>query len=214
MKYRTTPYVLIKDGKYYVFSSEKAACDFLGVSHCCVASAARHGGTYHGYKVIKGVSENDIYRNKRLRKIWESMHERCGYERHPHFKSYGGRGISVCDEWKEYIPFAKWAFRNGYDNTLTLDRIDFDGSYEPSNCRWATTREQANNKRTNRIVVYNEERYTVSELAELIGMNCTTLRERLNMGWSVSDAVERPIRKRTCGYRPSARMDGKDVEQS
>lgn len=206
MKYRTTPYVLVKDGKYYVFPSEKSACDFLGVSCCCVASAARQGGTYHGFKVIKGISENDIYGDKRLRKIWGSMHERCEYEKHPHYKIYGGRGIFVCDEWKEYIPFAKWAFQNGYDKTLTLDRIDFNGNYEPSNCRWVTTKEQANNKRTNRIVVYNEKRYTVTELAELIGMNKTTLKERLNMGWSVSDAVERPIRKRTCGYRPSADM--------
>ena len=80
MKYRTTPYILEKDGVYYSFQSEKDACDFLGVPPSCVSSAYRHGIIYHGFNIIKPLSENDIYNNKRLRKIWESMHERCEYE--------------------------------------------------------------------------------------------------------------------------------------
>ncbi len=203
MKYRTTPYILEKDGVYYSFPSEKAACEFLGVHQSCVASAYRHGIIYHGFNVIKPLSENDIYGDKRLWKIWESMHERCEYEKHPQFHNYGGRGISVCAEWSEYIPFAKWAFQNGYNDKLSIDRIDSDGAYEPDNCRWATMKEQANNRRTNRIVVYEGCEYTLIELAKLIGMNTTTLRERLNMGWSVEDAVNRPVRLRTRGWRMS-----------
>ena len=75
-------------------------------------------------------------------------------------------------------------------------------------------KEQQNNKRNNKIIVYDEEEYTLSELAELIGMNKTTLKERLNMGWSVDDAVNKPIRERTRGYRPSksAKMSGGEQE--
>ena len=203
MKYRTTPYILEKDGIYYSFQSEKDACDFLDAPQASVSSAYGYNVKCRGYNVIKPLSENDIYRNKRLRKIWESMHERCEYEKHPHYRSYGGRGISVCEEWKEYIPFAKWAFRNGYADELSIDRIDTDGCYTPENCRWVSMKEQANNKRTNRIVVYEKCKYTLTELAEKIGMNKTTLKERLNMGWSIDDAVRKPIRKRTKGWRMS-----------
>ena len=203
MKYRATPYILEKDGVYYSFPSEKAACDFLGVPKSRVSSSYRCGGRCYGFNIIKPLSENDIYRNKRLHKIWESMHERCEYEKHPKYHNYGGRGISVCDEWSEYIPFAKWAFRNGYKDDLSIDRIDPDGMYGPHNCRWATPKEQANNKRTNRVVIYKGQEYTLTELAEKYGINKTTLRERLNLGWSVEDAVERPIRLRTRGWRKS-----------
>lgn len=209
MKHRTTPYILEKDGVYYSFQSEKDACDFLGVPRSCVASAYRQGCSYYGYNVIKPISEYDIYNDKRLHKIWESMHERCEYEKHVQYHNYGGRGICVCDEWSEYIPFAKWSFSHGYSDDLTIDRIDPNGIYEPNNCRWITMKEQANNKRTNRIVVYQEREYTLTELAEKIGMNKTTLMERLNLGWSVEDAVECPIRLRTRGYRMSSGADMK-----
>lgn len=139
----------------------------------------------------------------RLFKIWGSMHERCEREKHVHYKDYGGRGISVCDEWSEYLPFATWARSNGYSDKLSIDRIDTNGNYEPNNCRWVTVKEQQNNKRSNRIVIYQGTKYTVTQLAEKIGMNKTTLRERLNMGWSVRDAVERPVRLRTKGWRMS-----------
>lgn len=149
----------------------------------------------------------------RLFKIWCGMHERCERQKHNHYMDYGGRGIKVCEEWKEYIPFAKWARENGYTDKLSIDRINVNGDYEPSNCRWVTDKEQQNNKRNNRMIEYKGKRYTLTQLAEMIGINKTTLRERLNLGWSVDKAVETPIRKRTRGYRPScgARMesDGK-----
>ena len=203
MRHRTTPYILEKNGIYYSFQSEKDACDFLGVPPSCVSSAFRQGYPYHGFNIIKPLSEQDIYHDKRLHKIWQSMHERCEYEKHPHFHQYGGRGIAACCEWSDYITFAKWAFNNGYADNLSIDRIDPDGIYEPSNCRWATMKEQQNNRRNNRIVLYESHEYTLTELAEKIGMNKTTLKERLNLGWSVEDAVNRPVRLRTKGWRMS-----------
>ena len=159
---------------------------------------------------IKGINKGEANWNykhgethTRLFKIWSGMHERCERPKHTHFKDYGGRGIVVCDEWSEYIPFAKWARENGYNDDLSIDRINVNGNYEPSNCRWVTEKEQHNNKRTNRVVEYMGERYTLTQLAEKFGIKKTTLKERLNSGWSVADAVNKPIRLRTRGWRPS-----------
>ena len=151
----------------------------------------------------------------RLNRIWKNMKDRCSKSAKGTWRgrNYADRGISVCEEWKDFQAFAKWAMENGYQDNLTLDRIDPNGNYEPNNCRWATTKEQANNKRTSRFVEYQGERYTVSELAETIGISKRTLITRLNNGWSVEDAISRPIRLRTKGYRPSgARMKGADDE--
>lgn len=138
----------------------------------------------------------------RLNRIWKNMKDRCSESAKGTWRgrNYADRGISVCDEWKDFQSFAKWAMENGYEDNLTIDRIDTNGNYEPSNCRWATTKEQANNKRTSRFVEYRGKRCTVSELAEIVGINKRTLITRLNNGWSVEDAVSRPVRLRTKGF--------------
>ena len=139
----------------------------------------------------------------RLHNIWLSMRERCHRVKHPYYKDYGGRGISICEEWDDFSKFREWANTNGYSDELTIDRVDNNGDYEPNNCRWVTIKEQQNNRRNNRIIEYKGEKYTLTELAEKIGMNKTTLKERLNMRWSVEDAVKRPVRLRTKGWRMS-----------
>lgn len=75
--------------------------------------------------------------------VFRGMHDRCANPKHKGFKNYGGRGISVCGEWQEFAPFREWAMASGYQEHLTIDRIDNDGNYEPSNCQWLTRSENS-----------------------------------------------------------------------
>ena len=110
------------------------------------------------------------------------MHERCERVKHPHFKNYGGRGISVCEEWSEYDNFRKWALSNGYSDTITIDRIDNDGNYEPSNCRWISYKDQAANRSTNHHVIVNGEKMILSECSRRYGIPESTIRWRETNG--------------------------------
>lgn len=86
--------------------------------------------------------------NTRIFRIWVGMRQRCSYKRGKDYKNYGGRGIKVCAEWdNDFVSFRNWAFNNGYSDNLTIDRINVNGNYEPSNCRWITMAEQQKNRR-------------------------------------------------------------------
>lgn len=107
--------------------------------------------------------------NTRLFKIWINMKDRCFNEKNSAYKNYGGRGINVCEEWSmDFMNFYNWAITNGYNDNLTIDRIDNNGNYKPDNCRWATRKEQGRNKRNNIKILYQNKIYCVSELAELM----------------------------------------------
>lgn len=133
----------------------------------------------------------------RLYRIWQDMRQRCSNPNNNGFQDYGGRGITVCDEWNNsYIAFKEWATSNGYADDLSIDRIDVNGAYEPSNCRWSTFVEQANNTRTNRSVTYNNETLTLAQWRKRLGFKRGVLEYRLNSGWSEEKAFTTPVKAR------------------
>lgn len=138
-----------------------------------------------GYKHrIHGQSETRVYR------IWCGMKNRCYNSNIPAYKNYGGRGITVCDEWQhDFKSFYDWSMTNGYSDELTIDRINPDGNYEPTNCRWVTVKEQQSNKRNNHLITYNGETHTAKQWSEIKGIKRTTLEERLKRGWSVQKTL-------------------------
>jgi hypothetical protein len=99
------------------------------------------------------------------------MQWRCSNPNSPDYKNYGGRGIKVSREWDTYEKFKAWALSNGYRDDLTIDRIDVNGDYEPSNCRWITLEQQQSNRRDSVFIMFNGEQKTVSQWARIIGVN-------------------------------------------
>lgn len=133
-------------------------------------------------------------RDKRLYRIYHGMKTRCYNSNEAGYMRYGGRGITMCREWKDdFQSFQEWAFRSGYNSQLTIDRIDNDGDYSPSNCRWASIKQQGNNRRSNILLIYNGEQKTVSEWSDVLGIKRNTIYQRLRNGWSAEDALSIPI---------------------
>ena len=127
----------------------------------------------------------------RLHRIWKAMQHRCYYETDRNYGIYGGRGISVCEEWHDWKTFKKWALENGYNDDLTIDRKDSNGNYEPSNCRWATMKEQANNKRDNKMIPYRGRIQTLMEWTEELGLPYDRTKKRINAcGYTPEQAFE------------------------
>ena len=129
-------------------------------------------------------------RHTRIYNIWRTMRQRCSNPNCINYHNYGGKGIVVCDEWdKSFEVFYEWAMANGYEDGLTIDRINSNGNYEPSNCRWASYKQQANNKTSNRLVEFNGEVHTLGEWASITGIRLATIWNRLKLGWSIEDAL-------------------------
>jgi hypothetical protein len=117
------------------------------------------------------------------------MKTRCLNPNANKFKDYGGRGITICPAWMEFMPFYLWAMANGYRDDLSLERKKIDSNYNPDNCKWASQKEQANNTRRNVYLEFDGQRKTNSQWAELLGITETSLRERFQRGWSIEKAL-------------------------
>jgi len=126
----------------------------------------------------------------RLYRIWQGMIGRCEDIYKDNYYWYGFRGISICEQWHDFITFYNWAISSGYNDNLTLDRINTNGNYEPSNCRWATQLEQCNNVSTNRHILHKGNIYTVAEFSRLINYKDHTVRNRLRLGWTPEEIVQ------------------------
>ena len=127
------------------------------------------------------------------------MLQRCYNPNNEHYKDYGGRGIQVCDEWHNengVINFYHWAMNNGYNDNLTIDRIDVDGNYCPENCRWVDYKTQNNNKRNTPYIAYNGETHTPSEWADITGISMKAIYDRIIRDkWPVEKALTTPVFK-------------------
>ena len=133
--------------------------------------------------------------NTRLYHIHENMKQRCLNPNTPKFKDYGGRGVKVCEEWNTFELFKEWAYSNGYKEELELDRVNNDGNYEPSNCRWATRKQQTRNKRNNHILEFMGIKKCLVDWADLFSIPYGTLRSRIKHNWTTTKALICPIKK-------------------
>jgi hypothetical protein len=151
---------------------------------CLQKERARKANLIHGH-AAKG-------KKTKLYRVWCGMHNRCKCKTNSSYELYGARGITVCDEWKEFLPFYDWAIANRYREGLEIDRIDGNKGYGPDNCRWVTPRENGLNKRNNRLITINGETRTLSEWAEISGINYDLLWYRVHAGWTGTDMLKPP----------------------
>lgn len=142
--------------------------------------------------------------HSRLNNIFNDMKHRCYNPKDKCYKDYGARGITVCAEWnnrdrvsaqhnatKGFLAFKKWALENGYNDRLTIDRIDVNKGYSPDNCRWASALVQANNTRSNHYLTYKGKTQSLADWCRELNLNYGTVRSRINRNkWSVKKAFE------------------------
>lgn len=148
-------------------------------------------GDYNMEKLV-GMSQTRIYL------CWARMKHRCVNENDKDFKHYGGRGIKVCAEWLDkelgFTNFYYWAMKNGYQDNLTIDRIDVNGNYEPANCRWATILEQRNNMRSNVVFTYKGKTMNLKQWSNYLGLRYSTLCTRWKRGKSLEELFSKKVR--------------------
>ncbi len=131
--------------------------------------------------------------------IWSGMKARCYNPRKRSYGEYGGRGISVCERWRNSFPNFLADLGKRPSKNHSLERVDVNGNYEPANCRWATSSEQANNKRDNNLITFRGETLTETQWRRKLGFNRGTIRQRIVNGWSVEDALTTPSRHKKSG---------------
>ena len=142
------------------------------------------------YKKIKKIDEKD----RPLYIRWLMIKDRCNNPNSKVYKDYGGRGIKICPEWNnDFSAFKNWAYENGYDESLSIDRIDNNKGYSPENCRWVDSKTQGNNRRTNHCVTIDGVTKTIMQWSEEYGIKYDTIQRRIRDGWSEQDAITKPI---------------------
>jgi hypothetical protein len=165
-----------------------------------LGSNLRHGGTRScGCLIREGISTRNMTHGMtgtKIHRIWRGILTRCTNPNSVHYSDYGGRGITVCDEWRQDFQ-AFYAYVSGLPDYAAkgyqIDRIDNDGIYEPGNVRWASMKQQARNRRSNVMVTFNGKTQSLTDWAEEIGIPFDTLRGRFRRGWSVKRTLTAPV---------------------
>lgn len=174
----------------------KCKCD-CGNEKIVQSRYLREGGTRscgcYSREVHSALCTKHGKRHTRLYQVHRAMLQRCTNPNAHEYENYGGRGIKVCDEWKDFLTFEKWAIENGYEEKArgkcTLDRIDTNKGYEPSNCRFVDMKHQQRNRRNNVTITYNGETHCLSEWAEILGVPPVTLSWRNRHGWTPKEVL-------------------------
>lgn len=136
-------------------------------------------------------------KGQRLYTIWRNMRRRCSSPKDAAYPRYGGRGISVCPAWEQFEAFRAWALAHGYEDDLTIDRIDNDRGYEPGNCRWATYAEQNRNYGRNRPIEHAGRTALIGDFAAENGLPADVVKNRVRRyGWTMDAALTTPVQKR------------------
>ena len=186
-----------KDGVYYCPCKCDCGNEALVRKDALVRGKTKSCGCLRG----KHPTNSKYSKRSRLYHVWYGMKRRCENPKDISYHRYGGRGITVCEEWSNsYEAFVDWAMESGYDpnskhKECTLDRIDNNGNYEPSNCRWANMTVQSNNRRNSVLITYQGETLTVAEWAKKVGLNHGALLNRINQGWDIEVALTTPSTK-------------------
>lgn len=164
--------------------------EYLVMGQSLRNGASQSCGCLHNEKqkinnLTHGLSKNRIY------KIWVGMKQRCTNVNYTGYNDYGGRGINICDDWlNSFYNFYCWAINNGYNNKLTLDRIDVNGNYCPENCRWTTNIQQQNNKRNTHWIEYNNEVHSLAEWSKIYNIPYKKLCNRItHLHWDFEKAI-------------------------
>lgn len=153
---------------------------------CYKSKLSSDRGKNNKYAVRHGLYNG----NRRLFTIWTGMKTRCFNTKVREYHQYGGRGITMLEEWRlSFTVFYEWAISTGYNDSLSIDRIDVNGSYVPENCRWATTMEQSRNRRNSRLYTYNGVTRNSVDWATLFGISVQVLNQRIKLGWTMEKAL-------------------------
>lgn len=156
-------------------------------------------GCYNKEVSKEANTKHGMYQS-RIYRIWSAMKGRCLNPNNDSYKNYGGRGITVCDEWKsDFDAFAKWAKKSGYKDYLTIERKNVNGNYSPSNCTWATLDEQKRNTTVSKKINFKGKQLTLRQWAEEIGVASSTLSNRFKRGWSIEKSLTTPSQKKFIG---------------
>lgn len=150
-------------------------------------------GCLKNQKLIERSTKHN-QRHTKLYEVWKTMKQRCSNPNHISYHNYGGRGIIVCDEWENnYQAFYEWSIKNGYKEGLSIDRINNDGNYEPSNCRWADRFTQNNNTRQNKPITINGVTKTIHQWANEYNIPVNLVRNRIYiLHWDIVKALTTP----------------------
>lgn len=179
----------------YRSSMWKCLCDCGNIS-IVRSHDLKSGGTKSCGCLMHAPAYNRTHNESKTRlfREWANMRNRCQNSNNRSYERYGGRGITVCDEWNNFITFRDWAYDNGYQDNLSIDRIDVNGNYEPDNCRWATTLEQANNKRSSFMITYFDETHSLSDWCRILNLPYSVIYSRIHIyNWDFETAISTPL---------------------